>query len=157
MKRTALAAIVLGVSISFGVAWQASADTNDDRAATLALIRKIVPRSAYDSMLTQMYTQMSASIEQAGGQAMPVEKRKKLEAAVRDVFPYEELINWSADIYVKHLTRKEIDDLAAFYSTPTGVKVASLLPTISGEIGAKVGPLMMTRLPEALKKRGVIE
>ena len=106
-------------------------------------------------MLSQMYAQMSAGMEQAGGQPLPADKRKALEAAVQEVLPYDDLVSWSADVYTKHFTRKEIDDLAAFYRTPTGAKVARLLPTITGEVGAKIGPLMMTRLPAALKKHGL--
>lgn len=143
----------LALAFSFTAPWAAAAD--DDRAATLELIRTVVPRSAYEAMLNQMYTQMSAAIAQQGGKPLPAEKRKALEAAVQEVFPYTDLVSWSADVYTKHFTRKEIDDLAAFYKTATGQKVARLLPVISGEIGAKIGPLMMTRLPEALKKHGV--
>jgi hypothetical protein len=64
-------------------------------------------------------------------------------------------VNWSADVYTKHFTRKEIDDLAAFYKTPTGKKFAATLPTLSGEVGAKMAPIMMNRLPAALKKHGI--
>ena len=30
-----------------------------------------------------------------------------------------------------------------------------MLPALSGEMGAKMGPLLMTRLPAALKKHGI--
>jgi hypothetical protein len=147
---------MFGLVMTLTAPWLATADDNKgDREATLDLIRTVVPRSAYEGMLTQMYSQMSAAIQQAGGKPLPTEKRKALEAAVQEVFPYEELVSWSADVYTKHFTRKEIDDLAAFYRTPTGQKAARLLPTISGEVGAKMGPLMATRLPQALKKHGV--
>lgn len=154
MKRATAHILVLISSLTFAGVW-ASAAPKDDRAATLELMRTVVPRSAYESMLTQMQAQMLAGMEQAGGQPVPADKRKALDAAVREVLPYDELISWSADVYTKHLSRKEIDDLAAFYATPTGKKVAALLPTISGEIGAKMGPLMMTRLPEVMKKHGL--
>jgi uncharacterized protein len=151
--RRPIFAILLALSVTFTAPWNAAAD--DDRAATLKLIRTVVPEAAYESMLTQMYSQMSAAMTQQGGQGLAPDKRKALEAAVREVFPYDDLVSWSADVYTKHFTRKEIDDLAVFYQTPTGQKVARLLPTVSGEIGAKVGPLLMTRLPAALKKHGV--
>ena len=158
MRRFRISIVLLGLSLIFGGAWASAAnDAKDDRAATLELIRTIVPRAAYEAMLEQMYSQMSAGMEQAGGEPMPKDKLKALQNAVKEVMPYDDLVTWSADVYTKHFSRKEIDDLAAFYKTPTGQKVARLLPTISGEVGAKVGPLMMTRLPEALKKHGVID
>jgi hypothetical protein len=146
---------MIGAVMTLALPWMAAADDKGDREATLDLIRTVVPRSAYEGMLTQMYSQMSAAMQQAGGKSLPAEKRKALEAAVKEVFPYEELVSWSADVYTKHFTRKEIDDLAVFYRTPTGQKAARLLPTISGEVGAKIGPIMATRLPQALKKHGL--
>jgi hypothetical protein len=150
--------LVFGLSLvsvmSFG-AWALAEGGKDDKAATLELMRTIVPRAAYDSMLDQMYQQMSATMQQMGGKGIPASKQKALKEAVQECMPYDDLLNWSADVYTKHFTRKEIDDLAAFYKTPTGKKLSSLLPTLSGEVGAKMAPMLMTRLPAALKKHGI--
>jgi hypothetical protein len=153
--------VVVGTGIIFiamaGVAAWAVAQgaAKDDRAATMELMRTIVPKPAYDSMLEQMYAQMSATMQQMGGQAIPANKQKAMKEAVQECLPYDDLLNWSADVYTKHFSRKEIDDLATFYKTPTGKKLAAALPTLSGEIGAKMAPILMTRLPAALKKRGI--
>jgi len=106
-------------------------------------------------MLEQMYTQMSATMLQTGGKSVSASKQKALKEAVQECLPYDDLISWSADVYTKHFSRKELDDLAAFYKTPTGKKLAASMPAISGELGAKMAPLMMTRLPAALKKHGL--
>ena len=45
--------------------------------------------------------------------------------------------------------------MIAFYKTPVGKKAAKLLPEISGEIGKKMGPIVMQRLPAAMKKVGL--
>ena len=127
--------------------------TKDDRAATQELMRSVVPKAAYEAILEQTYTQMSATMQQMGGKPIPASKQKALREAVAECMSYDDLVNWSTDVYLKHFTRKEIDDLAAFYRTPTGKKVAGTLPNLSGEIGAVMAPLMMTRMPAALKKR----
>jgi hypothetical protein len=75
---------------------------------------------------------------------------------VREVMTYDELVQWSADVYVKHFTLKELEDLAKFYRTPTGKKAARLLPKLGGEIGAIFGPLIMQRMPAAMKKHGLL-
>jgi uncharacterized protein len=98
---------------------------------------------------------MSASMQQMGKEALTPAKKNALKAAVQESLPYDDLINWTADVYTKHFTRKEIDDLAAFYRTPTGKKFAAKLPALTGEVGTKMTPIMMTRLPAALKKRGI--
>jgi len=151
--------VVFGLSLlsvmSFAAWALAEGAAKDDKAASLDLMKTIVPKGAYDAMVEQMYTQMSATMQQMGGKSIPASKQKALKEAVQECLPYDDLIGWSADVYTKHFTRKEIDDLATFYKTPTGKKFAATLPTISGEVGAKMAPLMMTRLPAALKKHGI--
>jgi hypothetical protein len=126
-----------------------------EKAAMVELMRTIVPKGAYDAMLEQLYAQISATMEQRGGKPIPVSKQRDLKAAVQECLPYDDLLDWSSDVYAKYLTRKEIDDLAAFYKTPTGKKLAGLLPTLSGEIGAKIAPMLMGRLGPSLKKHGI--
>jgi uncharacterized protein len=159
MRRATRVVVVTGFifAVMAGVAAWAVAQgaAKDDRAATVELMRTIVPKGAYDAMLEQMYAQMSSTMQQMGGQALPAKKQKSLKEAVQECLPYDDLLSWSADVYTKHFTRKEIDDLAAFYKTPTGKKLAASLPTLSGEIGTKMAPILMTRLPAALKKRGL--
>ena len=156
MRRLAKTVAALSLLSIMGVAAWALAQSaaKDDKAATMELMRTVVPKSAYDAMLDQMYTQMAATMQQMG-KPFPAAKQKAMKEAVQECLPYDELLTWSTEVYMKHLTRKEIDDLAAFYKTPTGKKVASLLPKLSGEVGAKMAPILMTRLPAALKKRGI--
>ena len=146
--------ILLAISIVSATAVAGDAE-KDTKSATVALMRQIMPPEAYDAVLDQMYQQMSASMKQAGGGTMSPKQQKGMKAAVKEALPYDDLLTWTGEIYAKHFTKKEIDDIAAFYATPTGKKVARMLPALSGEMGAKMGPLLMTRLPAALKKHGV--
>jgi len=157
MRRIAKGVAALSLlSIMSVAAWAlAQGGGKDDKAATTELMRTVVPKAAYDAMLDQMNQQMSRAMQQMGNKAIPADKQKGLKDAVQECLPYDELLAWSTDVYMKHFTRKEIDDLAAFYKTPTGKKVAGLLPVLSGEVGAKMAPIVMTRLPAALKKRGI--
>jgi hypothetical protein len=152
--RATIAASLLLATMAFGAWALAQGGAKDDKAAVVEMMRTVLPKPAYDAMLDQMYTQMSASMQQMGSGGLSEAKKKSLKEAVQECLPYEDLLSWTGDIYSKHFTRKEIDDLAAFYKTPTGKKLATTLPTLTGEIGAKMAPLLMTRLPAALKKRG---
>ena len=148
--------ILLAISIVSATAVAGNVETEKEtKTATVALMRQIMPPEAYDAVLDQMYQQMSASMKQAGGGTMSPKQQKGMKAAVKEALPYDDLLTWTGEIYAKHFTKKEIDDIAAFYATPTGKKVARLLPALSGEMGAKMGPLLMTRLPAALKKHGI--
>jgi uncharacterized protein len=146
--------VLLAISITSAAA-VAGNEEKDTKAATMSLMRQIMPPDAYNAVLDQMYDQMSASMKQAGAPAMTPAKQKGMKAAVKEALPYEDLLTWTGEIYSKHFTKKEIDDVAQFYATPTGKKVARLLPALSGEMGAKMGPILMTRLPAALKKHGI--
>jgi hypothetical protein len=148
--NTGIVFVLMTAVAAWAVAQNAA---KDDRAATQELMRSVVPKAAYEAILEQTYTQMSAAMQQTGGKPIPASKQKALREAVAECVPYEDLVNWSTDIYLKHFTRKEIDDLAVFYRTPIGKKVAATLPLLSGEIGAAMAPLMMSRMPAALKKR----
>jgi hypothetical protein len=158
MRKTTKA-VVAGVTLISSMAlaaWAMAEGTpKDDKGAVVELMHAILPKGAYDAMLDQMYTQMSASMQQMGGEGMTVGRKNALKAAVQESLPYDDLINWTAEVYTKHFNRKEIDDLAAFYKTPTGKKFASKLPALTGEVGTKMTPILMTRLPAALKKRGI--
>ena len=146
--------ILLAISIVSATAVAGDAE-KETKTATVALMRQIMPPEAYDAVLDQMYQQMSASMKQAGGGTMSAKQQKGMKAAVKEALPYDDLLTWTGEIYAKHFRKKEIDDIAAFYATPTGKKVARMLPALSGEMGAKMGPLLMTRLPAALKKHGI--
>ena len=116
--RTTIKAVAAGLTLigSMALAAWAMADgaPKDDKGAVVELMHAILPKSAYDAMLDQMYTQMSASMQQAGGEGMTVGKKNALKAAVQES-----------------------------------------LPALTGEVGAKMTPILMTRLPAALKKRGI--
>lgn len=133
----------------------ATDDKLQTQAATVELMRSVFPPDAYNATLDQMYDQMAAGMRQMGNPELTPEKQKALKAAVRECLPYEDLLKWTGEVYARHFTKKEIEDLAAFYRTPTGAKVAKTIPALGGEMGKKMAPLLMQRLPIALKKHGL--
>lgn len=68
---------------------------------------------------------------------------------------YEEIINKIVPIYSKHFSEKEIDDLINFYTTSTGRKIVSEMPSImkeSMEIGEAWGTDLGKRIQEEMEK-----
>ncbi len=68
----------------------------------------------------------------------------------------------SYDIYHKHFSMVELEEMVAFYKTPTGNKMASLLPQITQEAmmagqqhGQSLAPIIHKRLMARFKKEGV--
>ncbi len=68
----------------------------------------------------------------------------------------------SYTIYHKHFTLVELKEMVAFYKTPTGSKMATLLPQITQEgmiagqkHGQSLGPIIQKRLVARFEKEGI--
>lgn len=127
--------------------------TNLDAANEL--VRLITPRSMYDDMMRKMVDGMIPAMSMQTGQAISDEKKTKLLLAVNEAIPYDEMIQWNAQVYAELFTVDELDGLLRFYRTPIGKKLAKMQPELMGRVGQKMGQVMPTRLPAALKKHGL--
>ncbi|MCB9655572.1 MAG: DUF2059 domain-containing protein [Deltaproteobacteria bacterium] len=83
------------------------------------------------------------------------EMATKLADAVNEILPFEEMVDWNAEIYSSRFTLEELRTLKKFYQTPVGKKLARSLPDIMGEVAKKMGVVMSERLPAALQKHGL--
>ena len=68
----------------------------------------------------------------------------------------------SYKIYHKHFSTSELEEMVAFYRTPTGSKMASLMPQVTQEgmiagqqHGQTLGPVIQARLRARLEKEGI--
>jgi hypothetical protein len=71
------------------------------------------------------------------------------------------LIDQAAMIYAKAFTKPELSEMAAFYKTPTGQKMARLTPVLTQQMMAagqqyaqQMAGQLTTRIQDELKKRG---
>jgi hypothetical protein len=126
-----------------------------DRKAVMELMQLVIPETSYKLMIDQMTVQMFAQLKQSGAN-LPPDAPQRLKAAVLEVVPYKENLEWSADVYQQKFTTKEIADLKKFYLTPTGKKAARLIPEIGAEIGKRMGQIIPERMGPALKKQGLV-
>lgn len=142
----------LALGALLGVTGRAAAQA--DPKVTMELVKMVTPEDTYKAMIGQMTTQMLGSMQQAGGK-VPPDAESKMGKAVMEALPYNDLAQWTVEIYAARFTTDEIKALITFYKTPVGKKAAKMLPEISGEVGKKLGPIMMQRLPAAMKKVGL--
>jgi hypothetical protein len=143
----------LALSGLFVCTGPAAADA--DLAVTRELVKLVTPKETYLAMIQQMGKQTLLSIQQSGAK-LPPDAEKKINQAVIEALPYEDLANWTVEVYATRFTTDEIKQLTAFYKTPVGHKAAQLLPELSGEVGKKMGPILMQRMPAAMKKAGLM-
>lgn len=67
-------------------------------------------------------------------------------------FPWAEMLDAMVPVYQKHLTKRDVDELVAFYSTPTGQKLLRELPEITAEAMQSAMPLLKKNI-EAMNQR----
>jgi hypothetical protein len=149
---------VFAVSIGAPLA-SAQSKEIDPKARKVAneVVRQLTPPHTYQDMLKQMTDGMLPAIQQQAGGQLPPDFQKRLIAAVSDALPYEDLISWSADLYAARFTEGELKEVLKFYKTPVGLKLGKVMPEIMGESGKKMAEILPTRLPEAMKKQGLMQ
>jgi hypothetical protein len=140
----------LGLCLAASVFSPAARAQDAEKALALELTKTVLPQSAYDAMLGEMLKNMGAMLPQQDAATM-----KKLEAALREVLPYQEMTRWNAELYGARFTSAELTELIKFYRTPLGIKLARALPEISGQAAKKAAEVLPGRLPAALKKHGL--
>ncbi len=126
-----------------------------ERKVALDLVRLVTPRESYEAMIKQMINQMIPAMKAQGSQ-FPPNVEEKMRKAITEAISYDEVIDWTADVYANRFSVGELRELIGFYKTPLGRKLAKLMPDISGEAGRKMGTIIPQRLPAAMKKHGLL-
>jgi len=79
------------------------------------------------------------ALERELGRSVTAEEQDRVRGIFRDALAEfltpEAWVEASAAVYAEHLTAAELDDLAAFYRTPTGSKLLSLQEELTNQLG----------------------
>ncbi|MFB9864753.1 DUF2059 domain-containing protein [Rufibacter immobilis] len=149
-KSLILWVFLLLVSVGGAMAQtQPQAQSSHYKAAEAMLVAMGTPKATNDNVQEMLTMQMEQ-----------VPAMKAAEVEVRSFFA--KYMNWDAikddmiKLYMEEFTEKELKDMTAFYSSPTGKKLAQKQGTLamrSTKIGQdKITPHMM-ELEEAIKKK----
>jgi hypothetical protein len=110
----------------------------------MRLSQMVLSRDAYKSMMHQA---AEIAIAERGDQRRPTDAKEKLELMATEAVTYEVVLELVAEVYEARFSAKELEDIIAFYGTPTGMKWVKELPGGLAEINTKVGTLMQQRVP----------
>jgi hypothetical protein len=66
---------------------------------------------------------------------------KKVDEMLRQM-PWDDMMQAMIPVYQKHFTKKNVNDLIAFYSTPTGQKLLRDMPAIMSESMQSAMPII---------------
>lgn len=153
MKKLLIGVVlgVAGLSVAAGTEWVGSAHAASPDSVAMQLSRLVLTKDGYESVIKQMMQGML----QASGQLPDAKTQKELQAVMLEVLPYDEMLQFNAKVYGKRFKDSELQDIIAFYKTPTGAKLVKSMPDISGDVGALVGKIVPERLPAIMKKHGL--
>jgi hypothetical protein len=155
MKRTILA-ITLGLlCIPDGIAQQtpaAALQSPADAPATKEDIERYLEVMHMREIAKQMMGVMSKSMremvhEQAAKNrtGLPPDAEERMNKRAEEwlkSFPIDEMLQVMVSVYQKHWTKADVDNIIAFYSTPTGQKLLTEMPQTMAEAMQAMRPIM---------------
>ena len=148
MKR-----LVPVVAVVFFLSWSCFAQTSaDDAPATKADVERYFQVVKSHDMMKKLMATMTQSMHQMVHEQylkhkdeLPANYESKMSAMMDDMFanmPMDEMMQAMVPAYQKHLTKGDIDNLVAFYSTPTGEKFLREMPVMLAEAMHDMMPIM---------------
>ena len=158
MKR-----LVPVVAVVFFLSWSCFAQTSsDDSPATKADVERYLQITGSHDMMKKYQAAMAQSMHQMfhdqylkHKDELPADYESKMTAKMDEMFqnmPMDEMMQAMVPAYQKHLTKGDIDNLVAFYSTPTGAKLLREMPSMLAEAMQSMMPIM-TKYMETVQQR----
>ena len=141
------------------------------RGETSAEYRDAVQRLMDVTGAAQIGTQVSAAVVAQMSQSMraarpdmPPRAFDLVEDVTNEVIQQEfpSLVDDLVDLYARHLTLAEIQEISAFYETPVGRKVITVMPRLMADViemsqawAIEIQPLLRARMMERLQQEGL--
>jgi len=158
MKR-----LLFVVGMVFVISWTCLAQTSAaDSPASKEDVEKVFQVMHSHDMMKKMMATMTQSIHQMTHQQymkdkdnLPADYESKMTARMDDMLanmPMDEMMQAMIPAYQKHFTKGDIDNLVAFYSTPTGEKVLREMPAMMAESMQDMMPII-TKYTQSIETR----
>ncbi|HXG93625.1 MAG TPA: DUF2059 domain-containing protein [Blastocatellia bacterium] len=142
--------ISISAQVRSGKATQKSATTFEDD------IRKLLELTGANNIGEQVFDQMFQNLKMTASQ-VPEDVLQEMYRGFKDEFNSGKVVDRIVPVYKKYLTHDDIKGLIAFYESPLGKKVVSILPKITQEsfiIGEQMGRDVVRRIIERLRAKG---
>jgi hypothetical protein len=154
MKRAILAAIACLFLASVSFAQQNDADAPATKADINryfeAMHSRELARQTMNAMLVQMHSMVHEQMKAVPN--LPADAEDRLNKSMDEMIgamPVDAMLDAMVPVYQKHLTKGDVDALVAFYSSPTGKKFLTEMPTITAESMQAIAPLVQKTMADA--------
>src|SRR5208283_4473654 len=125
----------------------------DDTPASKADVERYFQIARSNDMMKKLVASMEQGLQQMTHEQyvkhqndLPAGYEAKMNAMMDEMFqnmPWDEMIQSMVPAYQKHFTKGDIDNLVAFYSSPTGAKLLRELPSITAESMQDAMPIIL--------------
>jgi hypothetical protein len=161
MKR-----LLMVVSLGLIFCLPSFAQQDDDTPATKEDIQRYLDVMHSHEMMQQMADVMGKQVNEMVHQQFLKDKDKlppdfedQMHKMTDDLFrdiPWDEMMQAMIPSYQKHLTRGDVKNLVAFYSTPTGQKLIRDMPAMMADAMQSMMPIMQDYM-EKVQQRVRVE
>lgn len=130
----------------------------DERHTVLELMANLMPSDTFEKRMEQVREEMLVQVRDVAVQQnrpLPSDAAQRMQRAMKNSISYDEIINLTAEAYVKHFSADEIKQIADFYQTPVGRKLARLQPEIMADIMPKINETINQRVVKAMQREGL--
>jgi|SRR5579864_5340609 len=156
MRMVWIAALCLVLSAP-GLAQTADTDaaTRDDIEIYLRTMHSHdLMRRMMEAMLKPMHQMVHDQFEK-DRKKLPADFEARFNKMMDDLLkgmPLDEMTQAMVPVYQRHFTKGDIENLVAFYSSPTGQKVLEEMPAITSESMQAVLPVMRKYMDESKER-----
>ncbi len=126
----ALAAVIIGGAITLATSRAADPDPEAVKAASALIDSMDMENLLTKSLETSLDTQTKQFSQMGMSAAGVAELKTEMLAFMKEVMAWEDLRPEFVRIYAESFTAAELNELTAFYQTPTGRKAASVMPDL---------------------------
>ena len=159
MKKLGISIFLLLVFVAASVAQQVAAAPNAPSKADIHRFLDLMQvRARMEQMMEGMKNGMKTGAEAGFKARVPdatpaqLEKVDALANVIFQDFPIDEVIDAMIPIYQKHITKSDLDEIVAFYSSPVGRRLLKEQPAMMAE-GMQAGQeIMLRKIPELGKR-----
>jgi hypothetical protein len=102
-------------------------------------------KQIFDVMATSIRDITHDRIAKEHYSALPPDAEERMKGKT-DEMPIDEMFDVMISVYQKHWTKGDVDNLVAFYSTPTGKKELAEMPQTMAESMQAMRPVMLKHI-----------
>src|SRR5215468_4639816 len=158
-------ALALGAlpALALGALAARAEESSAQRAKVVQFMEITGAKNLGDQVMQAMVQQLGAEAERAHPNVPKRVHELVREVAIEVLKEHsDELFSKTVVLYEKHFTEAEVDELIAFYRSPTGRKTIEVMPALLQEVvavsqawGRSLEPLLQQRLRDRLAAEGV--